>query len=80
MLISLLLVPFPFKILYQIQVKREMILRLLLHLQDGSKAWEREWGWGKGKGAKERAFLGREVWINSVSLTGQAYAGSLTNV
>ena len=56
-LISLLLVPFPFKILYQIQVKREMILRLLLHLQDGSKAWEREWGWGKGKAWRRGSFL-----------------------
>ena len=37
-------------------------------------------GWGMGRGAKERAFLGREVWINSISLTGPASAGSLTNV
>ena len=69
-LISLLLVPFPFKILYQIQVKREMILRLLLHLQDGSKAWEREWGWGKGK-----AWLNGKCWDDSKGLCWQSRGG-----
>ena len=66
-LISLLHVPFPFKILYQIQIKRAAIPRLLLHLQDGSKAWEREWGWGRG-----RAWLSGKCWDDSKGLCGQS--------
>lgn len=57
----------PFKILYQIQVKREMIL---LHLQDGSKAWEREWGWGTG-----RAWLNGKCWDDSKGLCWQSRGG-----
>ena len=44
-----------------------MVPRLLLHLQDGSKAWERECGWGRG-----RAWLSGKCWDDSKGLCGQS--------
>lgn len=44
----LLLVPCSFKILYQIQIKRNDPC-LPLHFEDDSNGWEGQWGVGKGK-------------------------------
>lgn len=36
--------------------------------------------WKKGRGTKESALLGRKMWLNSISLLGQASAGYLISV